>query len=455
MPRDAQVVARGRLDDAEVLADHDGAGALRLQRQHADHRLVVVAHVGALGRRAALRDPPEPEQPDDVVDADPAGVPQHGRDQVAERRVAELLEPVRAPRRLAPVLADLVERVRRCADLDAARRTSTAAATRRRRRGARRRRGRAWCPAPCRRSTALAWACWSCSSSTHCSQDSKSTSAAVRGGERGHGRGVDVLQRRRASPGSRCRAPAAITLQVAKSRSASPCRARNAAEVELAAGAARGGVHDPQRRPLGGPGGVPVDDVGVVELVRARSAARASTGRAVGGRQLGVLGDPLDAQVERVEEPPGGGQVRRRLERRDRLGGVQRVDQQVVGAQLARRTTRRGRPGRRGRRRPRTAASGRCRAARPAPTSGGRPIRSGRPSQAGVTISVERSVRSPERAVQGVVAQRQVARHLERGLPDQRRRRPRAGPPSGRSAPARARRPPPASRRHRDRVAVR
>ncbi len=40
------------------------------------------------------------------------------RDQVAERRVAALLEPVRLPRRLAPVLSELVERVRRRADRD-------------------------------------------------------------------------------------------------------------------------------------------------------------------------------------------------------------------------------------------------------------------------------------------------------------------------------------------------
>ena len=49
----AQVVAHPRLDRAEVLADHEGAGPVRLQGQDPDHRLVVVAHVGA--RRPAAR----------------------------------------------------------------------------------------------------------------------------------------------------------------------------------------------------------------------------------------------------------------------------------------------------------------------------------------------------------------------------------------------------------------
>ena len=56
-----------------------------------------------------------------MVDPDAARVPEHGADEVAERLVAELGEPVRPPRRLAPVLAELVVGVRRRADLDALR----------------------------------------------------------------------------------------------------------------------------------------------------------------------------------------------------------------------------------------------------------------------------------------------------------------------------------------------
>ncbi len=62
---------------------------------------------------APLGDPPQPEQPDDVVDAYAAGMPQHSPDQRAKRPVFLLFQPVRPPRRLRPVLAELIELVRR------------------------------------------------------------------------------------------------------------------------------------------------------------------------------------------------------------------------------------------------------------------------------------------------------------------------------------------------------
>ena len=77
MPRLGEIVAHPRLDRAQVLPDHHRARAVRLQRQHADQRLVVVAHVGARLRRLPGRDPPQPEQPEDVIHPDPAGMPQH------------------------------------------------------------------------------------------------------------------------------------------------------------------------------------------------------------------------------------------------------------------------------------------------------------------------------------------------------------------------------------------
>ncbi len=104
-------------------------------------------------------------------------------------------------------------------------------------------------------------------------------------------------------------------------------------QVLVATGAARRGVHDLQGGALRGPRGVAVDGVGVVEAgVHVRG--QRLDGRARGGRQLGVLHDPLHPHVERVEEPARGRQVGGRLQRRDRLGGVQRVDQQEVGAEL-------------------------------------------------------------------------------------------------------------------------
>ena len=48
-----------------------------------------------------------------MVDADPAGMPQHSPDQRAKRSVFLLVQPVRPPRRLRPVLAELIELVRR------------------------------------------------------------------------------------------------------------------------------------------------------------------------------------------------------------------------------------------------------------------------------------------------------------------------------------------------------
>ncbi len=63
--------------------------------------------------RGPLRDPPQPEEPDDVVDPDATRVPQHRVDHGAERLVARLDQPIGAPRWLRPVLAELVELVGR------------------------------------------------------------------------------------------------------------------------------------------------------------------------------------------------------------------------------------------------------------------------------------------------------------------------------------------------------
>ena len=90
----------------------------RLAGQHADHGPVVVPHVGALVRTHPARHPPEPEQPHHVIDPQAAGVPQRGAHQVRERRVPLGGEPLRMPGRLVPVLAALVELVRRGAHAD-------------------------------------------------------------------------------------------------------------------------------------------------------------------------------------------------------------------------------------------------------------------------------------------------------------------------------------------------
>ena len=110
-PALAQVVTHPRFDGAQVFAHHHRTGAVGLQRNDADHRLVVVAHVGALRGRRTLRYPPQPEQADDVVDAHPTRVPQHRGHQRTERLVGRLRQPVGPPWRLRPVLTELIELV--------------------------------------------------------------------------------------------------------------------------------------------------------------------------------------------------------------------------------------------------------------------------------------------------------------------------------------------------------
>ncbi|CVM38658.1 Uncharacterised protein [Streptococcus pneumoniae] len=111
-----QATLHPRLEGAEVLAHHDDAGPLGLEREHGEHRLVVVLDVRALGGAGALRDPPQAEQPQDVVHPDAARAAQHGAQHVPERGVAGLGQTARMPGVLRPVLAQLVEQLRRRAD---------------------------------------------------------------------------------------------------------------------------------------------------------------------------------------------------------------------------------------------------------------------------------------------------------------------------------------------------
>ena len=125
--------------------------------------------------------------------ADPARVPQHARDQVAERLVARLGELVGPPRRLRPVLAELVELVRRCARGDAERehvlqrpRVGAVGSTPTAR--------SCMMPSSMPACTAVDCAAVSWSSSCHCSQRWKSTVVGVLGGELGDRRAARVLQ---------------------------------------------------------------------------------------------------------------------------------------------------------------------------------------------------------------------------------------------------------------------
>jgi hypothetical protein len=104
--------------------------------------------------------------------------------------------------------------------------------------------------------------------------------------------------------------------------------------VQLPPRAPGRGVDDPQGGPLRRPARVTVDRVLRSQPGRQLTDQLVDRVTLVLGKH-GVLGDPLDAQVDRVEEPARAGQVRRGLDRRQWFGGVERVDQHEVGTQLA------------------------------------------------------------------------------------------------------------------------
>ena len=74
----AQIVTHPRLNDSEVLADHQRTRPMGLEHEDADQRLMVVTDVRALTGKLTVRNPPQPEEPDDVVDPDSTGMTQGG-----------------------------------------------------------------------------------------------------------------------------------------------------------------------------------------------------------------------------------------------------------------------------------------------------------------------------------------------------------------------------------------
>ena len=299
---------------------------------------------------------------------------------------AGLGQPVRPPRRLAPVLPVLVVRVRRRADRDAAgedvlQRPGVGAvrvhADRQVVHDAERHAG----PEP-----GLPGPTASCSSSTHCSQQWKSTSSACVAGTRATageaGCRSSAGQSAKSGP---CSSHSAH--QVAKSSSPCPPGAGRPSKASSRPAVRGTAKMSSQRLPLRVPGAVAVDRGRRVELGQHLAPLGAATAARWSSSQLGVLRDPLHPQVERVCEAPGGGQVRRRLHRRHRLGRVQRVDQHEVGAVLGRRPDGQVLQVGQVADAPGLCATGRCRAGWRAPRPGDRPSGPGSPSQAGVTIS--------------------------------------------------------------------
>ena len=106
----------GRLEDSEILTDHHRTCPLRLECQDAEQGVVVVADVGASRGTHAVGNPPQPEEPEDVVDAEATGVPQNCPQHVAIRLIAGCRESAGMPGRLIPTLPLLIEPVGRCSD---------------------------------------------------------------------------------------------------------------------------------------------------------------------------------------------------------------------------------------------------------------------------------------------------------------------------------------------------
>ena len=282
------------------------------------------------GGTRALGDPPQPEQPDHVVDPDAARVPKDGAHHLAVGRVRLVGQPVRAPGGLAPVLPVLVVRVRRRPHRDAL--------------GVGVPEGPGVGPVR-----------------VHADREVVHDPQAHAGLLAGHLGGGQLLVQHPLQPADEVdlvgvqgaelpdrgrRRMLQLDGPVGEVRAvvltqhgplgeplqslAGPPAERG--ERQPAPRRTRHAVDDPQRLPLGGPGRVPLD--GLPGLGGLQTGPERGDGGALTVVQSDRLGDPLRSDVEGVEEAPGARQVRRRLHRRHRLGGVQRVDQDVVRAVL-------------------------------------------------------------------------------------------------------------------------
>ena len=355
-PALGQVVAHPRLDDAEVLADDDRAGPVRLEREDADERLVVVADVGAVGRR---RRPPGPTTAGTGRSRGRCG----SRPRAAARCAAcrGTARSRRARARRGATAAATSPAPAGC--------TCPAARRRSRRARARRRSAHTSAPSGC---TPTARSCMMPSAMP------PSSAAALRRRELLVG---DPLQPRveldplgqlgaRASRRRRTRvvrsssghgpAPyfSASAHHSANVSSPAPCSRDERVERGLPRGATAGAANTTSSAARLAFQAASRSMGPASESVASTGSAAHSTSGAVRRREVARLADVLDADVQRVDEAAGGRQVRATASiGADRLGRVQRVDQHEVGAELAAAPASRARRGRRGRRRPTTCGS--------------------------------------------------------------------------------------------------
>jgi hypothetical protein len=92
-------------DGAQVLADDEGAGPRAFERHDAEQVVGGIADVPTLGRGETGRNPEEPEQPHDVVDAKAASVAERGPDRFDEGPVAGAAQAMRDEWWQEPVLS--------------------------------------------------------------------------------------------------------------------------------------------------------------------------------------------------------------------------------------------------------------------------------------------------------------------------------------------------------------
>ncbi len=298
-----------------------------LQREHPDHRVGVVRDVGAVRGGRPGRDPPEPEQPHDVVDPQPAGVPEHPPHQLAVRRVASsrsrsgrhggspqswpcwLKESGGAPTVVASARASCRAQASAPAGVDADREVVHDA-------------DRHAAPRP--RATAA-----SCSSTSSCTQHQNATRSASSSRAAGDRRGV-----RPAQPLGPVLPAGAVPLgERAEQREVGRARRPSSARKAASASSRCSGQSSSSAASLAVHAGSRVDPL--------RVGRRAQRGDPVAQVVAAprVLGDVLDAQPQRRAEPPARRGVRRGVERRHRRLGVQRVGEHDAAALAAVRVT--------------------------------------------------------------------------------------------------------------------
>ena len=266
-----------------------------------------------------------------MVHPQPAGVPQTRADQPGQRRVALAGQPLRVPGRLVPVLAALVELVRR--------RTHAHP------------RDQHVLPGPGVRAT---WVAADREIPDDPGAHARRTGRLLGGGQLGVGQPLQpgVKPGLAGQPGPRRshlgrlgdaqpRRPGPPVRSVLLGQRAPqrpvgqrlPGTGLVRIELALPGGGQRLPVNDLQGGPLGPPHLVPVEQF-AGSVAGAQRGGQRVDAHPVARGQRAVLRDVLDPQVQRAGETPGHRQVRGRAQRGQRLDRVQRVDQHEVGAQV-------------------------------------------------------------------------------------------------------------------------